>query len=122
MPLLKRSIGETPAVVYGKAGMVAKFDSNGLAEVDDNTANFFAKIRGYEVVADTQKKEELDSAEVPDTPKNEEFDFENFKAQTWHKQRTMLQNGEVPVAYLEQIAEGEFTDSVRASAKQQLGE
>lgn len=109
MPLLKRSIGETPAVVYGKAGMVAKFDSNGLAEVDDNTANFFAKIRGYAVVSE-QEEPPFD------------FNFEEFKQHTWHKQRSLIQEGKVPVECLEQIAEGDFTDSVRASAKQQLGE
>lgn len=117
MPTLKRTRGKYPAMVYGALGMKVSFDASGLAEVDETVAQYFAGVPGYEIVSMPEPTTE----QVPEPPTEEpDFDFEAFKNSTWQQQRARLSQGSVPVEFLQQIVDGNFTDSVKATAQKQI--
>lgn len=137
MPLLKKINKNLPDHIYGTAGMLVIF-KNGIAKVNQATADHFGQIPGFEVeetpgevdVADTAipeaQKENITQPEPAEKAPTEtaeipEITIENFEALHWMTQKKLIEQGKVPVDVLMFVAEHGVTQKVRDAANVKLG-
>ena len=147
-----KSLVKRTGVIYGREGMKVKFVDSISEEVDKETAEYFAKVPGYEILklADTPKKPATPEQTLEPTPEQtleptpeptpeqtleptqeqtleptqEVFDEAEFRTAHFRSQVRMIKDQVVPVEFLTVIVEetDSFSPSVLKEAEDRLKE